>query len=390
MTRVAIGLLLLCGAGCRFTVPGLDGSPEGSDGGAGADLHTGGDGPQPDFAGTIVDLTVPPGVDATLVCQAPHADCDNNPANGCEVDTDTDPQHCGGCAIACAFPNANVGCAGGKCTLTSCVNGFSDCNKNPTDGCEAALATDPKNCGACGNVCPMGGNGASCMNGVCSTLPPMDAALVGYWNLDDAGPMVKDASPNRNDGTSSGATAMAGKVGGAFHFNGAGCITIPDSTSIEMNNYSTMTMMAWARYTGGCGNATHGIVVSHEQGYEMGPLCGIMNSPDTFQAAIQPLNVLWNWYGTQSETLNGWQHVAVTYDGMNQRIYLDGALVDTNPLAGAMTNRLSGLGIGCRGVPGDGSAIGTYGFFLGELDEVALYSRALSSGEIAAYYNATK
>jgi hypothetical protein len=45
-------------------------------------------------------------------CEAQHADCDGNAANGCETDLDTDPLHCGECSFACA---GDLPCQGGQC-----------------------------------------------------------------------------------------------------------------------------------------------------------------------------------------------------------------------------------------------------------------------------------
>ncbi len=42
------------------------------------------------------------------------------------------------------------GCVGGRCMAVTCPAGRADCNRDATDGCEADLATDPMNCGACG------------------------------------------------------------------------------------------------------------------------------------------------------------------------------------------------------------------------------------------------
>src|SRR6185369_10912290 len=78
----------------------------------------------------------------------------------------------------------------------SCSLPQADCDNNAANGCEVNVSSDAKNCGACGNVCPLGGSGAKCVAGVCSTLPPVDGSLIGYWSLDDAGPMIKDASGN--------------------------------------------------------------------------------------------------------------------------------------------------------------------------------------------------
>lgn len=47
-------------------------------------------------------------------CTLPRADCDGDAANGCEVDTDTDPMHCGACGAPCGI---------GSCVDGECVRG---------------------------------------------------------------------------------------------------------------------------------------------------------------------------------------------------------------------------------------------------------------------------
>jgi hypothetical protein len=57
-----------------------------------------------------------------------------------------------------------MACSGGQCVITQCAPGFADCNGNPADGCEANLNSDRNNCGACGNHCL---SGQICDTGVC-------------------------------------------------------------------------------------------------------------------------------------------------------------------------------------------------------------------------------
>ena len=72
----------------------------------------------------------------------------NLPQNGCEEAS------CSPCFEGMDLPHASPGCApNGDCTAV-CQGGYGDCNLNGLDGCEILLLTDPKNCGACGNVCP--------------------------------------------------------------------------------------------------------------------------------------------------------------------------------------------------------------------------------------------
>jgi hypothetical protein len=71
-------------------------------------------------------------------CTSNRADCDGETGNGCEVDVNYDPNHCGVCNKKCAPQNATPDCASGKCAYRACAMGFSDCNDNRADGCEVS------------------------------------------------------------------------------------------------------------------------------------------------------------------------------------------------------------------------------------------------------------
>jgi hypothetical protein len=86
-------------------------------------------------------------------CEAPSANCDGQPANGCEVDTSTDVNNCGGCTQACALLHATAACSGGACAIESCDSGWKDCNGDPDGGCETNVNGSESNCGDCGVVC---------------------------------------------------------------------------------------------------------------------------------------------------------------------------------------------------------------------------------------------
>lgn len=70
-------------------------------------------------------------------CSGTLVDCDGQFLNGCEVDTTTDPNNCLGCGNVCYFgPNTIAGCSAAGCVNLGCAPGFADCNQNPADGCE--------------------------------------------------------------------------------------------------------------------------------------------------------------------------------------------------------------------------------------------------------------
>ncbi len=102
----------------------------------------------------------------TVACNPGWGNCDGNVANGCETDLNTNAAQCGACGRACASTNGTATCAAGMCGIT-CGAGFRDCDGMVANGCEAAVATDPMNCGACARLCP---SGQSCVAGVCTAV----------------------------------------------------------------------------------------------------------------------------------------------------------------------------------------------------------------------------
>ncbi|MFO0630999.1 MAG: hypothetical protein U0325_35970 [Polyangiales bacterium] len=107
-------------------------------------------------------------------CAAGRADCDRSTANGCEVDVAASLANCGACGNACpARPNAAATCAAGACGV-ACDAGFADCDRDPANGCEVDTRAAAASCGRCGNACAAG---LTCVSGVCSLV--CAAPLVG-------------------------------------------------------------------------------------------------------------------------------------------------------------------------------------------------------------------
>jgi len=103
------------------------------------------------------------------VCEGSLRDCKNGETDGCETDTSSDVNNCGGCDIVCATPvSGEAACVNGKCSISACSKGTLDCNSDLSDGCEIDGSRDVNNCGACGTVCAGGDNAAAaCRAGKC-------------------------------------------------------------------------------------------------------------------------------------------------------------------------------------------------------------------------------
>ena len=120
------------------------------------------------------------GMCTVTMCNGTFGDCDGNAMNGCETNKNTSAANCGMCGNTCSFLNAAASCQGGACALGNCNMGFGNCNNMAADGCETPTSADVDNCGACGNVCPGAANAtATCANGTCGF-----ACDAGFGNCD--------------------------------------------------------------------------------------------------------------------------------------------------------------------------------------------------------------
>ena len=83
---------------------------------------------------------------------------------------------------------------------------------------------------------------------------------------------------------------------------------------------------------------------------------------------------------------NGWHYVSAVYNGVNMYLYADGNFIGSSTVA--LTSPSISLIMGARH-SNDGTSYTDTGFD-GNLDDVRIYSRALSATEIQNMYTATK
>ncbi len=220
----------------------------------------------------------------------------------------------------------------------------------------------------------------------CIQPPP---GIVSWWpgdgNTDDIrGP---------NNGVAKGtATYAAGKVGQAFSFDGAGHIEIADSPSLNLTNEITVDF--WYKpasqggYRGLIGKRASrtNYAVQFNSG---GPGLGLYYNDST---VIDPNSDDGNVFEVirfnPLPAAGQFHHFAGTYEQVSSthvelRMYLNGALVRTETLLGNLANALTSvpLVIG-RTAPNGGER------YIGLIDEVELFNRALSASEIQAIFNA--
>ena len=207
------------------------------------------------------------------------------------------------------------------------------------------------------------------------TVSPVASNLVGAWGFDEAsGTTTADASGRGNTGTLSGPTRNAGgRFGGALSFDGINdWVTVPDADSLDLT--SGMTLEAWVRPTA-IGSNWRSVLLKEQPGdliYALYAGDGAGRAAThIFTTADRGLS------GTTATPLNAWTHLAATYDGATQRIYVNGVQAASRAQTGAIRVSTGALRIG-------GNNIWSNEWFAGLIDELRVYNRALSAAEVTA------
>jgi hypothetical protein len=301
----------------------------------------------------------------SVTCNAGFGNCNVRPDDGCEIDTRASNSNCGACGAICtARANANAACSAGVCRQT-CVAPYVDCNGNSADGCETDVTADLANCGACGRTC---GFLQGCAASDCSY-----AGLASYWAFNGNG---NDAVGGRNLRIMGGLGFGGGVFGQGLNFtNNAAFIsdrTVSDAAfDLSAGDFS---LQIWVNFSGA--STAQQLLVERGGGAE-----GWMFS----RLADGSLE----WRGTPSAVLTTtsitvssgvWHHLVVRRRGTSFALYYDGASVASATTATPITATREALCVGRRyngAFPLDG-----------RVDELAIWSRALTDAEITGIYNA--
>jgi hypothetical protein len=160
----------------------------------------------------------------------------------------------------------------------------------------------------------------------------------------------------------------------AVLFNGTtGYVSVPDSSDLDVT--SAVSLEAWIKPTSLPASGSFRSIVSKPEAYTLqfnGPRLEFTIVQGGVRRRLQaPVNAVVA--GTA-------YHVAATYDGATQRLYLNGAQVASTALTGAVSTNAYPVFIGAWS--------DTQEFFGGTIDEPAVYGRALSAVQVRSHYDA--
>jgi len=204
------------------------------------------------------------------------------------------------------------------------------------------------------------------------TIKVGDGLVAAYSFDEDEGETAHDATGD-HDAAIDGAEWVGGKFGSALRFDAEDedSVTIPDSDELDLT--STFTLEAWVRPS--------------EAGWQ--PAI-VKEAPGSYDYALYaagnvslvPRGLIADEELGESQAdaeeaipADAWSHLALTSDGEDLRLYVDGELVDTAPARSAQLSD-GDLRIGGHDSWGH--------WFDGLIDEVRIYNRALGAEEIGA------
>jgi hypothetical protein len=212
-----------------------------------------------------------------------------------------------------------------------------------------------------------------------ASVVALPAAMVAAWRGEtDAG----DSIGGHDGGFFAGSAAVppsitaSGKVGGAFSFDGTSHIRVPDSPALTPAH---LTVEAWVFPM--LAGVTQAIVARGSN----------TSDDDTWMLALSgnsPLFVSHGGHFLQEGSpipLNEWSHLAISFDGAVKRLYVNGAQLAWRTEAAPLVYDPSAVPV----TIGSDWAFGRSSLpFVGRIDEVSLYDRALTAGEIFDIYRA--
>jgi hypothetical protein len=196
-------------------------------------------------------------------------------------------------------------------------------------------------------------------------------ALVGLWSFDEPGGTVAhDGTGAGHDGTLlSGVTFADGGVeGGAVTFDGTGVLDIPSWNNAAFPSTGTLALWLRPEVDAGGGVAVFDSYDSNRHHMFMRQVSGAK-----IQTALQPAAQAYAFVVEIPTPITEWTHVAITWDLTTKTAatYANGALLSGGPYLSDFTPSEQHLRFGGSG-------------FYGTIDEIRLFDRALSAGEVAA------
>jgi len=200
------------------------------------------------------------------------------------------------------------------------------------------------------------------------------ALIAGYGFAETSGTAVLDVT-GLHPGSISGATrTTSGKYGAALTFDGSNdIINIPHVS--DLNPSASLSVLAWV-YPTRSASDWQTIVLKEQSGEQTYCLAASTSTSGRPGGVVYLSSGKKYVYGTAALAVNTWSHLALTYDGATICLYVNGVQVGSLAATGTVVTSTLPLRIGGNTTWGE--------YFGGRIDDVRLYSGALTATEIQA------
>ncbi len=199
------------------------------------------------------------------------------------------------------------------------------------------------------------------------------ADLIGWWRLDEGtGTTVADVSGAGHNGFFAEGTPewVEGKFGKALKFDGTNKVEIPDHADFHLED--AVSMALWIKPEADQPEYAKPFIKQKSGEY---PYAIQYSSSQTLRATVNASDRFDTTPGLEN-FVGEWAHLCMTYDGSAVILYKDGEEVARIAATGKLQQNDLSLSIGGR--------LGSGQNFSGIIDDVYLYSHALSIDEIQA------
>lgn len=206
------------------------------------------------------------------------------------------------------------------------------------------------------------------------------SGIVSYWKFDEGNGSIVNDSVNANDGAIDGTAWTAGKVNSALTFNGNSKVAVPDNPAL---NPSKISVEVWVNLNrlAPIGYWDNQFIICKGDDRAQGSYYLSANRDQFhFYIGANGIDQVIAYTCAPSSIQTGcWYHVVGTYDGTSLKIYVNGVLQGTT-LANIAIGNTGSLTFGYHNMSG-------WEYYVdGDLDEVAIYKRALTPEEIQQHY----
>jgi hypothetical protein len=208
----------------------------------------------------------------------------------------------------------------------------------------------------------------------------LNAGLIAYYQLNNN---TNDSSGNNQHGSVFGTTQFTtdrfGNANGAIYLNGISHIEVPHD-EIQNINDNTVSLSVWVKH----GDLTiqNSSIVSKILGHDIAynvRVIGRTEEPDEIWFTGECGNTNWGATGDPI-TSDTWYNITAVRDGGNVYLYVDGILVKSEATGLCTNSNTSPIYIGIS------TASDAEGF-LGAIDDVRIYNRALTQSEVTYISN---